>query len=82
MLIDGPGTINQKRQIGIPAPVLKAAGLEPGDQVYFQAQEDPPGSIVMIPVEVVTRWLELGRRADGSGQVADAAADEPPTTER
>ncbi len=43
---------------------MEAASLEAGDSIYLQVQDDPPGSILLIPVEVVTRWLEQGRRLD------------------
>jgi hypothetical protein len=48
----------------MPKEVLYAAGLAPGDSVYIQASEDPPGSVVIVPVEVAARWFEAGKVSD------------------
>jgi len=60
----GPHRISKNGQIVLPKEVLQAARLESGDAVYVIVIEDPPGSILVVPMEVATRWFELGRQAD------------------
>jgi len=61
MIPYGPHPISPKRQVSVPAEVLRSAGLQPGDQVYFEVQEDPPGCILLIPQELAIRWWDRGR---------------------
>jgi antitoxin component of MazEF toxin-antitoxin module len=62
----GPHRVGQNRQIALPADLMKLVRLEPGDQVYLQVNPELPGTLIVIPVEIATRWFELGRTADQS----------------
>jgi AbrB family looped-hinge helix DNA binding protein len=57
----GPHKIATNGQVLLPKEVLAEAGLRPGDGVYLLAQG---GTILVIPVEIVSRWFERGRQAD------------------
>lgn len=59
----GPHKIGQNRQVAVPAELMKAVDLRPGDAVYLQASPDTEGTLMIIPVELATKWFETGRRA-------------------
>lgn len=63
MIVHGPKPVNRNRQIAIPAELMNTVGLQIGDQVYLAQHEELPEAIVVVPIEVVTRWLDAGRRA-------------------
>jgi antitoxin component of MazEF toxin-antitoxin module len=50
--------------VAIPADLMKLVHLTPGDEVYLQVNPDLEGTLLVVPVEVATRWFEAGRRAD------------------
>ncbi len=84
MIPYGPHPISPKRQVSVPAEVLRNAGLQPGDQIYFEVQDDPPGCILLIPERVATQWWKRGR-GDRRGSRAsayerDLAAESGPDT--
>jgi AbrB family looped-hinge helix DNA binding protein len=58
----GPRPIAKNGQVVVPKEVLRAADLKAGDSVYFIAGDDPPGTVLIVPVEIATRWFEHGRR--------------------
>lgn len=58
-----PAQDREQRQVVLPKDVLTAANLQPGDFLYVQANDDPPGTIVLIPVEMATTWFEDGRES-------------------
>ena len=60
----GPHRIAKNGQVVIPREILHAASLEAGDAVYFQVNDELAGSILVVPMEVATRWFELGQRAE------------------
>lgn len=60
----GPRRITSQRQLAIPAEVMDAAKLEPGVEVYCQALDDPPGTVLLIPAALVMEWIRLGRERD------------------
>jgi len=57
----GPHKIATNGQVVVPKDVLAAAGLAAGDLVYVQATDDPPGAVLVIPVDVAARWFEAGK---------------------
>ncbi len=67
----GPHKIATNGQVVLPKEVLQSAGLAPGDSVYLQATEDPPGAVLVVPVEVAARWFEAGKENDRSGAGRD-----------
>ncbi|MDQ6613302.1 MAG: hypothetical protein M3083_00665 [Actinomycetota bacterium] len=40
---------------------MKVARLQPGDEIYIQPVDDPPGSVLLIPALMVADWIERGR---------------------
>lgn len=60
----GPHRIASNGQVVLPKDVLRAANLEPGDAIYVQVNDDPPGTILLVPMEIAAAWFELGRRRD------------------
>lgn len=60
----GPHRISTNGQVVLPKEVLQASGLAPGDSVYLQAAADPPGAVLIVPVEVAARWFEVGRTTE------------------
>jgi len=62
MLPHGPKEISKNRQIALPAELLEQVRLGPGDQVYVARAENPDGALLILPVELVSEWLERGRR--------------------
>jgi len=41
--------------------VLGPADLQAGDFVYFLANDNPSGTILVIPYELAAKWFEAGR---------------------
>ncbi len=60
----GPHKISTNGQIVLPKEVLNAAGLAPGDSVYVQVADDPPGAVLVVPTEIAGRWFEAGRATE------------------
>jgi bifunctional DNA-binding transcriptional regulator/antitoxin component of YhaV-PrlF toxin-antitoxin module len=50
-------------QVVIPRDVLHAVRLKAGDSVYVMEADEPAGAILVIPVEMASRWFEAGRKA-------------------
>lgn len=59
----GPHKVTGNRQIAIPKDLADRLHLRRGDQVYFMHNPDLPGTLLVIPVELLTTWLERGRTA-------------------
>jgi bifunctional DNA-binding transcriptional regulator/antitoxin component of YhaV-PrlF toxin-antitoxin module len=54
-LLYGPKPIQSGRQVGIPASIMEAVGLKPGDHVHFQIREDAPYEITIIRSDKVKK---------------------------
>lgn len=58
-------TINKgSGQVTIPAKVLRAVGLQQGEDVYIGVNPDDPRTIVIVPAMVFNTWIDKGRRSD------------------
>jgi len=73
----GPHVIGPKRQVSIPADVLRALKLGPGDEVYFQVTTEPQGCVLVVPVEVADRWWSRGQALEGPSEPNEPAATTP-----
>lgn len=62
MLPHGPKEISRNRQIALPAELMAQVRLEIGDQVYVAKAEEPAGALLVLPVELLSRWIDEGRR--------------------
>jgi antitoxin component of MazEF toxin-antitoxin module len=76
MLPHGPKPISKNRQIALPADLMDQVHLALGDQVYVAKAEDPEGALLILPVEIVSAWLDRGRRLEPA---EEALTDQPPT---
>jgi len=63
MIPHGPKAISKSRQIALPAELMKRVGLEVGDQVYLAPHEQMSEAIVVLPIELVARWIDAGKSA-------------------
>lgn len=61
----GPIRISGNRQIALPKTLIDRVRLEPGDFVYVLQSDVEPSSLVVVPVERVTEWMQAGRRQAG-----------------
>jgi hypothetical protein len=59
----GPREIGKFRQVSVPKELMDRAHLQPGDKVYLQWNDDLPGTLLVIPVEIMSEWIRLGREA-------------------
>lgn len=57
----GPIKISVNRQIALPKALLDRVRLEPGGFVYALQSDVEPSSLVVVPVERVTEWMQTGR---------------------
>lgn len=62
----GPHRLTSKRQVAIPAELMRKMHLEPGDTVYFQASEEHAGCILIVPAEVAAAWWSSGQRTSAT----------------
>ena len=60
----GPIKIGANRQITLPADLLRQIDLAPHDSVYVIKADDTEDTLTVVPVEILVRWLEAGRRLD------------------
>ena len=60
----GPIKITSVRQVAIPAELLRALGLEVGDNVYFRQSDHDPEILEIIPADVLIRRYEAGAGAE------------------
>ena len=60
----GPIKIGANRQITLPAELLRQIDLAPHDSVYVIKADDTEDALMVVPVEILVRWLEAGRRQD------------------
>jgi bifunctional DNA-binding transcriptional regulator/antitoxin component of YhaV-PrlF toxin-antitoxin module len=51
----GPHKITRVRQVAIPSELLRAVGLELGDNIHFQLSDSDPHVIEIVPSDIVAR---------------------------
>lgn len=56
----GPHKITRVRQVAIPGELLRAVGLELGDNVHFRLSESDPHVIEIVPSDIVARRYQAG----------------------
>lgn len=61
----GPIKISANRQIALPKALTDRLRLDAGDFVYVMQSDDEATSLLVVPVERVTEWMQTGRRQDG-----------------
>jgi bifunctional DNA-binding transcriptional regulator/antitoxin component of YhaV-PrlF toxin-antitoxin module len=59
----GPRPLSSQGQISLPKELLAAIGLRPGESALFVIEnDDPPGTLLLIPAEMAEEWFGEGRR--------------------
>jgi hypothetical protein len=56
----GPRKITGNLQVAIPKELADRLHLRVGDQIHFMHNTELPGTLLLIPVELLTTWLERG----------------------
>lgn len=51
-------------QVTIPKKLLRAVGIEQGEEVYVGVNPEDGRTIVIVPAALMDTWIEKGRRAD------------------
>lgn len=59
----GPREITKFRQVSLPKDLMDRAHLRPGDKVYVAWNDALPGTLLVIPIEIVSEWIRLGQQA-------------------
>lgn len=57
----GPGPVQKNGTVTVPVRLLREVGIEPGDghpQVHWVLNRDIPGTLVMIPDELMARTTD------------------------
>ena len=62
---EGPTKLGDKGQITVPKALRAALGLHPGSQVWVSLNPDRPGTLVVLPREVMQEVFEKGWTAIG-----------------
>jgi bifunctional DNA-binding transcriptional regulator/antitoxin component of YhaV-PrlF toxin-antitoxin module len=60
----GPHRVTANRQVAIPKDLMDRLRLRVGDQIYFMENTDRPGTLMIVPVDLMVRWLEAGASRD------------------
>lgn len=84
--LHGPLTVSSNLQVRLPVKLARQLRIEGGDEVYLRINDEDPGTLSLLPVEVVERRYSQGERAEKRPQRegADVApvAVEPPQAAR
>ncbi|MFA7511862.1 MAG: AbrB/MazE/SpoVT family DNA-binding domain-containing protein [Mycolicibacterium vanbaalenii] len=68
---DGPHPVSSKLQVRIPIRLANRLRIEPGDHIYWRASDDHPGTLELIPSEIVERRYSAGESLEkGAREVA------------
>lgn len=79
---DGPHPVSSKLQVRLPIRLAKQLHIEPGDHIYWRASDDHPGTLELIPSEIVERRYSAGERLENVGrevarELPNSAATKP-----
>jgi hypothetical protein len=72
----GPKEIPKSRQVALPAELMALVNLDIGDQVYFARAEEPEGALLILPVELIAKWIDRGRNVTRSRSREADSTDE------
>lgn len=70
----GPHKITKVRQVGIPGELLRAVGLEPGDNVHFRLSDNDPHVIEIVPSDIVARRYQAGADSEALERLSQPSA--------
>jgi bifunctional DNA-binding transcriptional regulator/antitoxin component of YhaV-PrlF toxin-antitoxin module len=80
----GPHKITKVRQVAIPAELLRAVGLDLGDEVHFRLSSHDPCVIEVIPSDIVARRYQAGADSEALERLGQPSRpdDAPPDSGR
>lgn len=61
---DGPHPISSKLQLRLPIRLARQLSIETGDLFYWRISDDDPGTLQLLPSEVVERRYGAGERLE------------------
>ena len=70
----GPHKITRVRQVAIPGELLRAVGLELGDNVHFRLSESDPHVIEIVPSNIVARRYQAGTDSETLERLSQPSA--------
>ena len=62
--LHGPITVSANLQIRLPVRLARQLRIEAGDEFYARISDDDPGTISLLPTEVVERRYSAGERLE------------------
>lgn len=71
--LDGPSKMAENGQVVVPAEIRRALGIAPRAQAQFvfMVNDDDPGSVTMVPLEVFIRRYQRGESIERLERLAD-----------
>jgi hypothetical protein len=63
---DGPHPVSSKLQVRLPIRLANQLHIEAGDLFYWRVSDDDPGTLQLIPSEVVERRYSAGERLEAA----------------
>jgi antitoxin component of MazEF toxin-antitoxin module len=70
----GPHRITSVRQVAIPGDLLRAIGLQPGDNVHFRLSDNDPQVIEIVPSDIVARRYQAGTVSEALERLSQPSA--------
>jgi hypothetical protein len=58
--------VSSKLQVRLPIRLAKQLHIEAGDYIYWRASDDDPGTLQLIPSEIVERRYSAGERLEAA----------------
>ena len=74
----GPHKITRVRQVAIPGELLRAVGLEVGDNIHFRLSDDDPYVIEVIPSDIVARRYQTGAGSEALERLSNPSTPDDP----
>jgi hypothetical protein len=65
---DGPHPVSSKLQVRLPIRLANQLHIKAGDYIYWRASDDHPGTLELIPSEIVERRYSAGARLEAADQ--------------
>ena len=60
ILPSGPRKVGAKNQVAVPGEMLKAIGVQVGEEVFFVLNPDRPGTILIMPRALMAEIFSKG----------------------
>ena len=66
--LDGPHPLSSKLQLRLPIRLARALRIEAGDLFYWRVSDEDPGTLQLLPAEVVERRYSAGEQMEASAR--------------